>query len=140
MQRLGPDAGAGAVVGGVRVATRAPRKVGVTPTAGGGSNVPANRFGVMFMCGDLTPGPPMGDGLLCSSGSGGYRRLGAQHSGSFGFFDKGSLVELTGDLFGPDGTISQGSTWVFQMWYRDEVGPCGTGFNTTNAYSVTFTP
>ena len=32
------------------------------------------------------------------------------------------------------------TTRHFQCWYRDPGGPCGSNFNTTNAFSVTFTP
>ena len=36
--------------------------------------------------------------------------------------------------------IPSGQTHHFQCWYRDTLGPCLSGFNTSNAFSVTFTP
>ena len=42
-------------------------------------------------------------------------------------------------LAGQGGWIA-GETRFFQTWYRDPAGPCGSGFNLTNAVSVTFTP
>ena len=41
------------------------------------------------------------------------------------------------------GFITPGTTWHFHAWHRDAApgpGPCGTGANLTNLYSVTFTP
>ena len=40
----------------------------------------------------------------------------------------------------PAGQITVGSTWNFQLWFRDPMGPGGTGFNLSSAVSVTFTP
>ena len=34
--------------------------------------------------------------------------------------------------------ILPGDTWLFQNWYRDSSGPCGSGFNFTNAFAITF--
>ncbi|MFT5050970.1 MAG: hypothetical protein ACI8QZ_002377, partial [Chlamydiales bacterium] len=42
--------------------------------------------------------------------------------------------------FGAAGQITAGSTWKFQAWLRDPSGPCGSGFTTGTALSVTFTP
>ena len=40
----------------------------------------------------------------------------------------------------PAAWILSGQTKRFQFWYRDPVGPCGTGFNLSNALVLTFTP
>jgi len=39
-----------------------------------------------------------------------------------------------------NGMITSGSTWKFQFWFRDGMGPGGTGYNLSDGLSVTFTP
>lgn len=71
------------------------------------------------------------DGILCVGGSI-FRFPGQVFSDSI---VQESVVGASGGL------ISSGSTWNFQVWYRDAVGVCGgsTG-NLSNALQVTFTP
>ncbi len=38
------------------------------------------------------------------------------------------------------GMLSPGSTWNFQYWFRDPTGPGGSGFNLSDALSITFCP
>jgi hypothetical protein len=40
---------------------------------------------------------------------------------------------------GGPGQIEPGSTWNFQLWYRDPAGG-GSGFNLSDALSAPFTP
>ena len=86
---------------------------------------------------------PFGDGLLCTGG-GGYPvlRFAARNSGSTGTMTLGpGLVAHSQQHFAAQGgAIQPGSTWVWQVWYRNPAGPCGHGFNTSNAYVVTFEP
>jgi hypothetical protein len=42
--------------------------------------------------------------------------------------------------FAVAGQIGSGETWNFQCWYRDPMGPCGGGFNVSEAMSALFTP
>ncbi len=105
------------------------------------SNLPAQRFGVLFMTNTPQEATAFGDGLLCGTGAGGgFRRFAPKSSGEFGFFSHSNLVGASAATFGESGTISNGSTWHFQQWFRDDSGPCGSGFNTTNSFVVTFTP
>jgi hypothetical protein len=76
-------------------------------------------------------GIPFQDGLLCVGGT--LWRYPAQ---TF----TGSIVQ-TSVVGASNGLITAGSTWNFQVWYRDVVGACGgsTG-NLSNALQVAFTP
>ncbi|MCB9915298.1 MAG: hypothetical protein H6828_09130 [Planctomycetes bacterium] len=96
------------------------------------SNMPTGQFGIVYF-GSTAIGPfPFGDGLRCVGG--GVVRFGPKNSGAGGSIS-----------YGP-GLIGGGAPWVpfstvrFQGWYRDPFGPCGNGFNLSNALAVTFTP
>jgi hypothetical protein len=96
------------------------------------SGMPASVPGIFFG-GPLPVGPfPFGDGLRCVGGG---------------------IVRFTTPTFtSATGTLSAGpglagafgllpfTSMDFQCWFRDPSGPCGNGFNTSNAYSVIFTP
>ena len=38
----------------------------------------------------------------------------------------------------PSGQITPGSRWNFQFWFRDPMGPGGTGFNLTDGLEILF--
>ncbi len=78
-------------------------------------------------------GTPLGDGLRCINGS--VVRLAVR-------FTLPTSTEVVFDTgLSALGHWSAGDTRYFQAWYRDPSGlPCGSGFNTTNALAVTFTP
>ncbi|GEM_PF-154206 len=94
-----------------------------------------NQFAIFFY-GPEQAQLPLGDGFLCiGSGTTGLFRL-----------NPPQLIEVDGSLthaFDFDATpanagageVLPGSTWNFQMWYRD---PGGAGSNLTDAVSVTF--
>lgn len=105
------------------------------------TGLPPNASGRFYM-GGIAASIPFGDGLMCA-GSGGY--------GQFRF--PGALANNAGQLtlgpgigafaathFGPTGQVTPAFTWHFQAWYRNLAGPCGSGFNTSTSYSVTFVP
>ena len=54
-----------------------------------------------------------------------------------GFVSK-PISFLTGPASAGSGQITPDSTWNFQLWYRDPMGPGGTGFNLSDGLSVTF--
>lgn len=71
-----------------------------------------------------------GDGLRCVGGS--VVRMGVQ------FSDATGAVTFGPGLAAQNGW-SVGQTVYFQGWYRNVLGPCGSGFNLTNGLQVTFT-
>jgi hypothetical protein len=83
---------------------------------------------------------PFGDGFVCAGG-GGYPafRFPNQSAGLGGVASQGpGIVQFSIAAFPATGHITAGSTWNFQTWYRNVVGPCGGFINFTNGYSVTF--
>jgi len=92
-------------------------------------NVPALLFaGTSVVNGGL--GAVFGDGLRCVTGS--LVRLGIQFADPVGFAEWGpGHVGALG--------VQAGDTRYFQVWYRNNAGPCGLGFNLTNGVQVTFT-
>ncbi len=107
-------------------------------------DIPPATLGRFYMGASLVQ-VPFGNGLLCA-GAGGYGqfRFPVQSAHSNGFFRAfrfgPGIVAHSQQNFGTLGTIQPGSTWRFQAWYRDALNPCGGGFNTSNATSVTFQP
>ena len=84
---------------------------------------------------------PLADGRLCvtTGGQGLFRFPPLSTAG--GSLQLGPGLAAQGAaLFGPPGTIQPGSSWSFQLWYRDPQGPCGAGSNLSSAVSATFTP
>jgi hypothetical protein len=103
--------------------------------------IPPNVFGIYFMGAGQTS-TPLGDGLRVAApglGSGLYR-FGAQQIGPDGRALLGPGIVAHSQAFPAAGEIQAGSSWNFQLWYRDVSGPCGNGTNVTNGVSVTFTP
>lgn len=94
------------------------------------TQVPVNQPGILFR-GSAAIGPfPFGDGLRCVGGS--VVRFAVQNSGPGGVLSEGPGIAAA------EG-IGAFETWHFQAWFRDPVGPCGSGFNTSNAFEVLFT-
>ncbi len=92
---------------------------------------------ILFM-GDATIAPlPLGDGLRCVGGNTLRWPLGGTS-----FSGTASYSSLAGQsqAFPPGFQLTPGSTWHFQLWYRDPTGPCGGTFNLSNAVSATFGP
>lgn len=98
------------------------------------TGAPANRLGLLAM-GASAISTPFGDGTLC---------VGAQLPGSpeplqldsdgraLRCFDFSSPLGL-------DSAVTTGSTWRFQVLYRDPAS-AGAGFNTTDMLTATFAP
>ena len=104
-------------------------------------DLPADKFGLTFMGGGQIQ-VPFGDSLQCVGAGGvGVFRFPLQNTGAGGTLSLGpGLSALSVQRFSPAGHITAGSTWNFQSWMRDPMGPCGSGFTTSSAISVTFAP
>ncbi len=72
-----------------------------------------------------------GDGLRCAGGQ--IRRHGVQ------FFDGTGSAGWGSGLAGTNGW-SAGDTRHLQVWYRDNGGPCSSGFNTSNGLTLNYVP
>ncbi|MFT4541871.1 MAG: hypothetical protein ACI841_003386 [Planctomycetota bacterium] len=101
------------------------------------AQLPASQF-CLFYFGDSQTQVPFGDGFRCvAPGPQGILvRFPVQQADSCG----GVGLTIPIDNM-PGGTqISPGMNLNFQGWYRDPLGPGGSGFNLTNGLSVAFTP
>ena len=138
------DAGAGcanSTGSGAALASAGTAEVGADDLVITASSVPSNQNGIFYMGGGSNQ-IPFGDGQRCavSGGAGIFRYLPIQNSGSSGVLTLGPGIVARSQSFTPSGRIQAGQTWFFQAWFRDPMGPCGTGFNTSNGMSVSFLP
>lgn len=72
-------------------------------------------------------GVVFGDGFLCAASSLSRLELSTTDAGG----DTASTVSLSAV-----GALSPGDLRFYQFWFRDPVGPCGSGFNTSNGLRV----
>lgn len=115
--------GAGAKIGGIGSASLASGSLGFTA-----NQLPAGRI-AMLVSGTSAATNIFGDGIGCMTS---FSYHGATLSSAAGGATWGSSA-LLGAGFQP------GQTVMFQALYRDPVGGiCGTGYNATAAYQVTF--
>jgi len=100
---------------------------------------PAIANGILFMGTGTVAGLPFGDGLRCVGGS--TFRWPLKNAGASGSSTYGpGLAAQSFANHPPAFQLTPGSTWIFQLWYRDTVGPCGSGYNLSNAVTATFVP
>jgi len=99
------------------------------------TQLPAHKSGILYMGTAMKnggAGAALGDGLRCLAGL--NRRFSVSQGGASGSFTRGGLVASS------SGLIAAGTTWHFQVWYRDSAQPCGSQQNFTNALSLSFVP
>jgi hypothetical protein len=92
-----------------------------------------NNFGVFFGANDAVNGGMgnvFGDGLRCAGG--GLIRL---TSPTIAAGNQATLPQTISDL---DGAAAPGVTRRYQYWFRTPNGPCGTIFNLSNGYEITW--
>jgi len=99
--------------------------------------LPSNKFGLFFM-GTNSASLPFGDGYRCVGGN--LFRFPVQTSGPAGEIAFGAIVGYSKSQFPPQGHILAGSLWYFQGWFRDPQGPCGSGWNLSDAARIQFLP
>lgn len=103
------------------------------------TQLPASSNCILFMGNGLIAGTPFGDGLRCVDGS--TFRWFLTNTGPSGTANYGpGLVATSLANHPPAFQLTAASTWNFQLWYRNVGGPCGSGFNLSNAVTVTFAP
>lgn len=103
------------------------------------THLPPTQVAFVFMGSAESAPHPLGDGLRCAGGA--LWRFPVRLADVSGRIVEGPrLAAWTRQHLPPAGWLEAGDTWVFQTWYRDPTGPCGTGSNVSNALSVTFTP
>ncbi|MFT7477710.1 MAG: hypothetical protein ACI80N_000987, partial [Gammaproteobacteria bacterium] len=95
------------------------------------SALPPNVFGIHFY-GPNQIQVAFGDGFRCVGGQ-------TQRIQPISQADMSGMVDRALNLTVPAlALIAAGTTWNFQLWYRDQNGPGGTGFNLTNGVEVSF--
>jgi len=99
--------------------------------------VPAMQPG-LFYYGPSSLQVAFGNGFRCVGGSV-YRLYPFATSGPEGVFTWSVDVNDPPGGAAAGGQIDAGSTWHFQVWYRDPDGG-GLGFNLSDATAVTFAP
>lgn len=83
--------------------------------------------GLLFSGPGPLAGAPFGDGLRCVGGP--LIRIGVVFADPWGTAMSTSTLSIREGLLG-------GELRHYQLWYRDTAGPCGQGFNLTNAYRI----
>jgi len=94
--------------------------------------VPPSVFGLFFY-GPNEIQAPFGDGFRCIGGQT-QRLYPLARANSFGSAARAIDLATSPAV----GQIVPSSTWKFQLWYRDQAGPGGSGYNLTDGLSVSF--
>jgi hypothetical protein len=82
---------------------------------------------------------PFHDGLRCIGGS--VYRWSPQTASPVGVTSYGpGLAAHAAANFPAAFQFLAATTWNFQAWYRNPLGPCGTGSNLSSSGMVVFTP
>lgn len=102
------------------------------------TDMPAGTIGIFF-AGESQGVSPFGAGLNCvAPGPLGLIRLPVGVSDPTGMLSLPAVIS-TAQAIVP-ASLSAGSAWNFQGWYRDPAAPCGNGVNLSNALTVVVIP
>ena len=102
------------------------------------SGAAPNKSGLFFY-GSNQLQVPFGDGFRCVGGTSLFRLQPVVQTDVFGGASRDLSFVNPPAGSGP-GQIDPGSTWNFQFWFRDPMGPGGTGFNLSDGLSANFCP
>jgi hypothetical protein len=98
--------------------------------------VPGNKPGLLLRGNNQVNsgnGNPIGDGLICTAGASNRSQVQVTVAGSTNY------TNWNGAALGS--VANMGAPTNFQFWYRDPSNTCsGSGFNFTNAWTVTYQP
>ena len=105
------------------------------------TQMPPFKPGLVFM-GPGRQALPSGNGLITvAAGTVGLHRFPARVSDANGVLTQGPGNAAHSSAFFPIAAhIQPGQTWNFQCFYRDPFGPCGSTYNFSNGFAVTFFP
>lgn len=117
---------------GARISASGSTSVALNSLALTASGCPLGKPCLFFYGPNATAGAPFHNGLLCISG--GFYRLPVTNTGASGA--PSSALDVTHPP-SPPGQITAGSTWSFQLWYRDPTQP-PAGVNLSDGLRVTF--
>jgi hypothetical protein len=102
------------------------------------AGLPAGNLGLAF-AGQSQWLLPFGAGLNCvAPGPLGLLRLPAGFADPAGSLVQSNVISLAQGTV--PGSLAAGSTWNFQVWYRDPAAACGNGVNLSNALRVVIIP
>ncbi|HJP00333.1 MAG TPA: zinc-dependent metalloprotease [Planctomycetota bacterium] len=103
-------------------------------------NAPPQQFGLFFY-GPQRVDLPFGDGVRCVGGGsvGLFRFNPPQLTDGFGDLERPVDFTVPPAGSGP-GALLPGGAWHFQFWYRDPLGPGGSGFNFSDGLTLLFCP
>lgn len=118
------SSGGGATLGGSGTAAVGSDSL-VLNVMGAPANIPGMFFGGPI---ELAP-TPFGDGLRCVGGA--LTRI------EVAFTDAAGGAATSTSISQAEGLVG-GELRQYQFWFRDLSGPCSSGFNTSNAYRVTW--
>jgi hypothetical protein len=124
--------------GAALITSTGTRSVAIDDLAFATAPVPDGQIGLFVMSRDWQAEIPLGNGLLCLSGS--LYRFSPRLSVFNRLRSGKQLAAFSRQRFGSGGSIVAGSTWGFQSWYRDPMGPCGGTSSLSTGLAVTFEP
>lgn len=97
-----------------------------------GESLPASAFGLFFF-GPNAIQAPFGDGFRCVGGLVSRLQPPSQANAH------GTAARAVSFATAPAaGLLVPGSEWNFQLWYRDPMGPGGSGFNLSDGRTISF--